>query len=147
MVALWEVEIEADTRIQKAVGWVALKNDLQPLIGELLDLRFDITDEDRRVLAEYLQGKYKNPPGRRPANRRTVLDTTITSAQLAAIAVREAMEERRGSRQSIHGWKDKFIEQYAQEYGADPETVRNHLKRSQKPRQTKKLRGVFSSTE
>ncbi len=119
-----------ETECEKALWLAVNRNDTSYLASLLLDANYELTFIDRFHLAEYIRGNYRLPPGRRDGeHRHPILDTTPTKAQMATSAVRQAMAERRAAGARVRGEQAKLIERFATEYGADPKTVTNNIRK------------------
>lgn len=91
------------------------KSDLQRLTNILRDENFNLTIDDRKLLADFIEGKFKEkltPPRK-----------YLTDAQIVALSVKNEMYKRRYKGLRIRNTLPKIIDEISAEYGVDPQTV------------------------
>ncbi|EXL03908.1 hypothetical protein [Brucella anthropi] len=126
---------QGDDDFEKAL-WLTVNRGsvgIPYLTAILRDPNCEISYKDRVLLAQFLDGDYINPPGRKPREYRIpYLDDTPTPAQMAAADVRAEMLERREKGLRIRGMQAQIIEEKATQYGASVETVAGILRRGRR---------------
>lgn len=125
-------QLDAPTDIQKGILYAAAKGGVRfplesvaPLIDALL-WADKVTDDDRRVLADWLRGEIKQPAHRPPDDQRLLTPQVKTKRMLGVHLYRKEMDRRRKAREPVRGMKDKVIAEVAANSGVNvtPEQLR-----------------------
>jgi len=121
---IW-ITAPGDTEIERAIWLASTKKAISYLSWILRDPDYDLSSEDRILIAQYLDGFYKLRPGRRALEDKDWLERELskTPAILAADDYRKEMKRRRKRKLRIRGERLALIERFAADRGADPSTV------------------------
>lgn len=129
--AIWDGEFE--TAILLANTRLKGKFHPEPLACFLRDpkLRSKLTEEDWALLADFVEGRIKNKPGKRGKDAPFAwVDRKLTSEQAAAFFVQTEMKNRRENGENVYGVLPDIIRKWSEKHGANPDTVDAIIKKA-----------------
>lgn len=99
-------------------------------LSSILRSSYQLTTDDRNMLADYLDGKYDNKVGRQRKDQSAIeiVGPPISAERLAAAHVLATMEARRGWGEPVRNVQPKIIKDVSARLGADPEAVTELLR-------------------
>lgn len=94
-------------------------------------LRSKLVEEDWNLLADFVEGRMKNKPGKRGKGAPFGwFDRKITPEQVAAFFVQTEMKNRRESGENFYGVLPAVIRKWSEKHGANPNTVDAIIKKA-----------------
>ncbi|MCR5939811.1 hypothetical protein D7I41_09630 [Ochrobactrum sp. MH181795] len=126
-------EIKAKTPFELAIllavrGFRGKKR--REFLSSILRSSYQLTTDDRNMLADYLDGKYDNKVGRQRKDQSAIeiVGPPISAERLAAAHVLATMEARRSWGEPVRNVRSKIIKDVSARLGADPEAVTELLR-------------------
>lgn len=130
MVSLLTAIIEGEDDFDCALNLAGSLKNTKPLTAMLRDPGRDLSFIDRVRLADFIEGRYGNGRGRRPAEKRLIGETDPTPVQHAAALVDAAMARRRERGQKVKGELPRVLRTVARLCRVDEDAIVNCRKRS-----------------
>lgn len=99
-------------------------------LSSILRGPYQLTADDRNMLADYIDGKYDNKVGRQRKDQSAIeiVGPPLSSERQAAEHVLATMEARRGRGEPVRNVQSKIIEDVSASFGAAPEAVTELLR-------------------
>lgn len=114
-----------------------LKGKYHPewLAEMLRDPDYELTAADRNLLADFVEGKLKNKPGRSSHNSPfSIIENKLSPEMLVAYIVAENMKNSKANGHNMYGKRSTLINKFSESYGASAVKVEEILRKGRAPK-------------